>query len=69
MDIKKEASVWLEELKLSEKSLRGPYIKKSNQSDLTYKSSYGHGTCTILVEDAEVCRLVLSYLIYTSKEF
>lgn len=69
MDKEKEIIFWTKNLNIPRDQIRGPYVKSSNQSDLTYKNSYGHGTCTILVEDAVLFRKVSAYLKYTADYF
>lgn len=69
MDKEKEIIFWTKSLNITRNQIRGPYVKSSNQSDITYKNSYGHGTCTVLVEDAVLFRKVSAYLKYTTDHF
>ena len=66
MDSIKIIKFWCNELKISQNQIRGPYIKNSKQSDITYKNSFGYGTCTIIFENSELCNLTMAYLKYSA---
>ncbi len=46
MDPIKEIQYWAKELNVSPKTFNRPYVKKSNFIDITYKTGFGHGTCS-----------------------
>ncbi|MEK6847046.1 MAG: helix-turn-helix domain-containing protein [Nanoarchaeota archaeon] len=45
MDIKKETRFWVNVLGFPESAFSCPYIKKTKQADISYKTGFGHGTC------------------------
>lgn len=59
MNIKDELEYWQSVLRLSLNQFRKPYIKKSNQTDITYKRDFKHGTCNVHVRDARLSEQVL----------
>ncbi len=47
MDYDKERIFWANYLRIPLSSFKKPYIKDSKLTDITYKSTFGHGTCNI----------------------
>jgi len=64
MDIKRQTSFWSKELKMPVSQFRNPYIKKSNQTSLTYKGGVGQGTCTVIYYNQEIANYVAGCLKY-----
>lgn len=65
MDIKKESQYWSKKLDIPLSQFRKPYVKKSKQTGLTYKSGHSHGTCNVIYHSKEQAYLVhmgLKYL-------
>ncbi len=60
MDIKKQVTFWAKELSLSTSQFTKPYIKKSRRSDITYKTGFGHGTCSVMFGNRDVHEYVLA---------
>jgi len=54
MDIQKEIRFWSEYLTIPVSQFRKPYVKKSRLCDITYKSSFQHGTCNVIFANKEV---------------
>jgi len=48
MNVKKEMEFWAGYLKIPLSRFRRPYIKKSLLCDITYRSGFKHGTCSVL---------------------
>jgi transcriptional regulator with XRE-family HTH domain len=67
MDIKKEIDYWSKILRISKGQFRAPYIKKSNRSELTYKSKYTHGTCNVLYGNRDLTEKVFMSMEYIRK--
>lgn len=68
MNIKNEMKFWSKALKLSESSFRKPYIKKSKFSSITF-TTFGHGTCNIVLDNRDVTEYVLQGLKNISSKF
>ncbi len=64
MDIEMSIEFWVKELNIPRNQFRNPYIKKSLQSSITYKSGFGHGTCNIIVENRYLSEYVMMGLKY-----
>ena len=64
MDIKESIEFWVKELDIPINQFRKPYIKKSPQSNITYKAGFGHGTCNIIVENRDLSECVKMSLKY-----
>jgi hypothetical protein len=64
MDIEEEVEFWSNLLKISKENFKKPYIKKSNLTDITYKSGFGHGTCSLMVYDMVLYNKIISSLKY-----
>lgn len=64
MDISKETLFWSRELNIPHLSFRKPYIKKSLFSGLSYRNSFGHGTCSISYGNARMYERIMMSLRY-----
>ncbi len=64
MDIQKETKFWSLYLKIPLSQFRKPYIKNTRFCDITYRSGFGHGTCSVLYLDKELYLFVKSGLKY-----
>ncbi|MEI8339209.1 MAG: helix-turn-helix domain-containing protein [bacterium] len=64
MNIEESVKYWSKELKLPVEQFGKPYIKDSRLSDLTYKSGFGKGTCTVRLNSKEKMDYVLQGLKY-----
>lgn len=64
MKITKERYFWSKYLNIPILQFRNSYIKKTKFSSINYKNGFGHGTCTILVEDKNIASQVLMGLEY-----
>lgn len=64
MDIYKEMQFWSSYLTIPVSQFRKPYIKKTRLCDITYKSGFGHGTCSVLYLNKELYLFVKSGLKY-----
>jgi hypothetical protein len=62
MDVGKEVQFWSTYLKLPLSQFRKPYIKKTRLSNITYKSGFGHGTCSVLYLNKDLYLYVMSAL-------
>jgi transcriptional regulator with XRE-family HTH domain len=68
MDTDKKQEYWKDVLSLPKDQFRPPYTKESNQSSLTYKSQYEHGTCKVTVDGREVAYFVHMGLKYIREQ-
>lgn len=59
MKIENEINFWARELKINKNQFIKPYIKSSNKSKITYKNTFGHGTCNIAIGNVELGRKIL----------
>lgn len=59
MNIKVETNFWSKVLQIPYSQFKKPYIKKSNQSSISYKNSFSHGTCNVVVGNAILGKKVL----------
>lgn len=64
MDINEKIKFWSDELKIPKENFRKPYIKPSKYSSLTYKNSFGQGTCSIVYGNAELHNKIIAGLKY-----
>jgi hypothetical protein len=64
MKIKEQTSFWSKTLNISSSQFRNPYIKATKLSSITYKNGFGHGTCSVIVEDKEIASQILIGLEY-----
>lgn len=59
MDAQKEMQYWSRTLALPKSQFGKPYIKKTTQSGISHKGSFGHGTCNVSVGGARMAEEVL----------
>jgi hypothetical protein len=64
MDAKKETEFWSTYLDIPLSRFRKPYIKNTRLCDITYKSGFGHGTCSVLYLGKDLYLYVKSSLKY-----
>lgn len=64
MNIEKEMQFWSDYLRIPIGQFRKPYIKKTKLADLTYKVSFGHGTCSVLYLNKDLYLYVMSGIKY-----
>jgi hypothetical protein len=64
MKIQEELSFWSNTLNIPMSQFRNSYIKKTKLSSITYKNGFGHGTCSIIVEDKDIASQILIGLEY-----
>lgn len=64
MDINEKTRFWSSILNISEKNFRKPYIKDSKFSSLTYRNSFGQGTCTIIYGSSDLYNKITMGLKY-----
>ncbi|MFA5652130.1 MAG: hypothetical protein WC933_02085 [Candidatus Paceibacterota bacterium] len=67
MDIKESINFWSKKLNMKIEQFKKPYIKDSKLTDLTYKSGFGKGTCTVRLNNKERMDYVLEGLKYLRK--
>lgn len=68
MNIKNEVKFWSKALKIPEKRFKNPYIKKSKFSSIAY-TTFGHGTCNIVLDNRDTAEYVLQGLKNISSKF
>lgn len=61
-------SLWSKKLKIKKRQFK-IYIKKSNQSDITYKTGYGYGTCSIQYGNRDIYERIMQSLEYIKRYF
>ena len=59
MDPRKELNFWSNALNLPKNQFVKPYIKDSRIADLTRKGGFGHGTCSVRINNARLAEKVL----------
>jgi len=64
MKIKDQVSFWSKTLDIPITQFRNSYIKKTKLSSVTYKNGFGHGTCSVIVEDKVIASQILIGLEY-----
>ena len=64
MDVEKEDSYWSKTLNIPTSNFRKPHIKDSKFSSLTYKNSFGHGTCSVIYGNSELHNKIIMGLKY-----
>lgn len=64
MTEKKEIEYWSKELSLPRNVFKKSYIKKSNQSHLSYKQRFFHGTCNISYGDVHMSEYIFASMKY-----
>lgn len=69
MSIEEEINYWSKELNISKNQFAKPYIKISNNSSITHKGTFGHGTCNIIFNNARFFEKVLTNLHIIEEQF
>ena len=69
MNKEKIINFWSNILDIPRNQFNNPQVKKTNQSELTYKSGFGNGTCTVAYYDRDLSEYVLSGLAYIASQF
>ena len=64
MDIQEITNFWSKSLGISEHNFRKPYIKNSKFSSITYKNSFGRGTCTVIYGNSDLHNRIIMGLKY-----
>lgn len=64
MDIKREMNFWSKYLGISLSNFRKPYIKKTRLYDITYRSGFSHGTCSVLYLNKDMYQYIRASLKY-----
>ena len=64
MDRESTIDFWSKTLDIPRGQFNNPQIKETNQDELTYKSGFGNGTCTVVYYDRDLSEYVLSGLAY-----
>jgi len=59
MNIDKEISFWSRGLGIEKSKFQKTWVKDSKMSDLTYKNTFGHGTCNINLHDTGTAMYIL----------
>lgn len=59
MDAARETKFWSVKINLHASQFLKPYVKESKTSDLTRKGGFGHGTCSVRIENARLAEKVL----------
>lgn len=67
MDINEKTAFWSRELEISIDQFTKPYIKDSRFTSLTYKNSFGHGTCIVYYSNTEFRNKIIMSLKYLSE--
>lgn len=60
MDKNQEINYWINILGIDEKQFVKPYIKLSKISGLTRKGTFGHGTCSVRIDDVRIAERVIA---------
>ncbi len=69
MDKEEAIDFWSRTLDISRSQFRNPQVKNTNQSELTYKSGFGKGTCTVIYYNRDLSEYILSSLDYLASYF
>lgn len=69
MSIKKEINYWSKELNIPKNQFTKPYIKINNSNSITYKGTFGHGTCNIIFNNARFYEKILTNLKIIENQF
>jgi hypothetical protein len=64
MNIKEIMSFWSKELSIPNSNFVKPYIKDSKFTSLTYKNSFGHGTCIVYCSNGDIYNKIMMSLKY-----
>lgn len=59
MSIKKEINFWSKYLSISQEQFRKPSIKKTFLKSRTYKVGFSHGTCNLIIGNANLTKEIL----------
>lgn len=62
MDVEDKTNFWSKTLKIPLTNFRKPYIKDSKFSSLTYKNSFGHGTCMVSYGNSNIHNKIIMSL-------
>lgn len=69
MNSQKEINFWSDTLKIPKKQFQKPYVKRSKIKEITYRRSFSHGTCNVLVGGAELREKVMANLKIIEESF
>jgi len=58
MDIKKEMQFWSEILKIPLSQFTRSYIKKTSSKNINHKGSFGHGTCSVRINNVPLAEKI-----------
>ncbi len=64
MNIKRQINFWSKKLSVPISQFRKPYIKKTKFSSITYTNGFGQGTCSVVLDDGQMCSEVLMGIQY-----
>jgi hypothetical protein len=64
MNIYKEIKFWSKKLAVDRSQFSKSYVKDSLFAELTYKNGFGHGTCNVILHDANMQRYILMGIRY-----
>lgn len=64
MNIKQSIDFWSKKINIKIEQFKKPYVKDSKLTNLTYKSGFGKGTCTVRLNNKEKMDYVLMGLKY-----
>ena len=59
MDIKKELKFWSQELDIPTTQFLKPYIKATKKADISYRGGFGHGTCSVELNNSRLAEKVI----------
>lgn len=62
MSVEKEVKLWSQKLSIPKKQFRKSYIKTSSSQSITFHRGFGHGTCNVVVGDADLGRRIFANL-------
>ena len=68
MDVDTEIRYWSKAINLPKKYFRKPYIKKTKFENITF-STFGHGTCNVILDHRDTAEYVLQGLKKVSSDF
>ena len=64
MNIKKQIKFWSKTINIPISQFRKPYIKKTTLSSITYTNGFGQGTCSVILDDVNICAEVMMGIQY-----
>lgn len=67
MDIDEKTKFWSSALKIPLVNFKKPYIKDSKFASLTYKNTFGHGTCSVIYGNSDLYNKIIRGLEYIRK--